>query len=188
MPKLGRKECWRKLTRCKTRNADGGVLRGWATAVVKAVAKISEGVAAGLLAAIFVTFLVQIFSRYALESPFGWTLELCLTLWVWLVFFGGGFVVRHRDHVKFDMLYNAVAARWRRGFALVGAGAIVAAMAVAFVPTWDFIDFLKIKRSATLGVQMRAVFAVYALFMVAVAAVYAVRFVTIWRRGVEDGG
>ena len=41
--------------------------------------------------------------------PFGWTLELCLILWVWLVFFGCAFVVRQRDQVTFDVLYSRLA-------------------------------------------------------------------------------
>ena len=47
----------------------------------------AEAVAALLLAALFLTFLVQVFSRYVMQTPFGWTLELSLILWVWLVFF-----------------------------------------------------------------------------------------------------
>ena len=53
-------------------------------------------VTATMLAAMFVTFLLQIFSRYVLQTPFGWTLELCLILWVWIVFFGCAFLVRKR--------------------------------------------------------------------------------------------
>jgi C4-dicarboxylate transporter DctQ subunit len=159
---------------------------------IRAIAvKCAEGAAAALLAAIFFTFLLQIFSRYVLKNPFGWTLELCLTLWVWLVFFGNAFVVGHRDHVAFDLVYRRAGVRARRLFALIGAAAIVAGMAAAFLPTWDFIDFLKIKKSATLGASMRAVFSVYALFMLAAAAAYAMRFFVILRRGLpadEKGG
>ena len=151
-----------------------------------AAGKAAEGVAAALLAAMFLTFLLQIFSRYALASPFGWTLELCLTLWVWLVFFGGAFVVRRRDHIAFDMVYQQAGPRARRLFATAGAAAIVLGMTAAFLPTWDFIDFLKIKKSATLGVPMRTIFSVYALFMLAVIAAYAARFFCLLRRGPEE--
>ena len=84
----------------------------------------AEAVAAFMLAAMFVTFLLQIFSRYVMDQPFGWTLELCLVLWVWLVFWGNAFVVRERDHVTFDILYLMVPDRLRRVLALVAAGII----------------------------------------------------------------
>ena len=44
----------------------------------------AENVAVGLLAVMFLSFMLQIVSRYVFKSPIGWTLELCLTMWLWL--------------------------------------------------------------------------------------------------------
>ncbi len=61
----------------------------------------------------------------ASNAPLGWTVELCLTLWLWLVFWGSAFCLRDRDHVTFDILYLAVTARlrgcspWSRAVAIV---------------------------------------------------------------------
>ena len=139
-----------------------------------------------MLAAMFLTFVLQIFSRYILLEPFGWTLELCLALWVWIVFWGNAFIVRERDHVSFDILYLAVPQRARQILALISAAAIVAAMVWSFLPTWDYIDFLKIKKSATLKIPMRTIFSIYGIFMIAVALRYAWRFVRILRDGPPD--
>lgn len=133
-------------------------------------ARAAEAAVAAMLAALFATFLLQIFSRYVLERPFGWTLELCLALWVWIVFFGCAFVVRDRDHVTFDILYLSVPPGPRRVFAAASALAVGVALLASLLPTWDWIDFLKRKRSASLGVPMRTIYAVYAVFLVAVAA------------------
>ncbi len=146
----------------------------------------TEFIAAAMLAAMFLTFVLQIFSRYVLLEPFGWTLELCLALWVWIVFWGNAFIVRERDHVSFDILYLAVPRKARQILALVSAAAIVVAMAWSFLPTWDYIDFLKIKKSATLKIPMRTIFAIYGIFMIAVALRYAWRFVRILRDGPPD--
>ncbi|MDJ0784012.1 MAG: TRAP transporter small permease [Desulfosarcinaceae bacterium] len=146
----------------------------------------AEGIMAAMLAAVFLTFVLQIFSRYVINRPIGWTLEVCLTLWLWLVFWGNAFVVRHREHVTFDVLYNAVRPRTRRIFALVGSAAIVVGLAVSFYPTWDFIDFLRIKKSAILKIPMRTVFSIYAIFMISAIVVYAWRFVMILRRGLPE--
>lgn len=143
----------------------------------------AENVAAAMLAAMFATFILQIFSRYVLGSPFGWTLELCLTLWIWIVFWGNAFIVRDMDHVTFDLVYFGVSARIRRLLALVAAAAIAVGFAVALLPTWDYIDFLKIKKSATLKVPLRTIFSIYAVFMVAIILRYAFRFVSVWRHG-----
>ena len=145
-----------------------------------------EGMVAAMLAAMFLTFVLQIFSRYVMNQPIGWTLEVCLTLWLWLVFWGNAFVVRHKEHVAFDVLYNAVQTRTRRIFALLGSAAIVIGLALSLFPTWDFIDFLKIKKSAILKIPMRTVFSVYAIFVISAILVYAWRFVRILRHGVPE--
>ncbi|SMX44709.1 TRAP transporter small permease [Actibacterium lipolyticum] len=146
----------------------------------------AENVAAAMLAAMFLTFILQIFSRYVMSAPLGWTLELCLTLWIWIVFWGNAFVVRHKDHVTFDILYLSVRPGIRRIFALISAGAIAIGLGVSLLPTWDYIDFLKIKKSATLKIPMRTIFSIYAIFIIAVVIRYAWMFVNVLRNGAED--
>ncbi|MEM0921506.1 MAG: TRAP transporter small permease [Pseudomonadota bacterium] len=153
----------------------------------------TELIAAALLAAMFITFLLQIFSRYVLVQPFGWTLELCLILWVWIVFFGNAFLVRERDQVTFDILYLAAPRRIRRVLALIAAGAIVAGMIWSAYPTWDYVDWMKIRKTTTVRnpftgdkIPMRTIFSIYIVFMAAVGLRYAWRFVEVWRKGPPD--
>ena len=65
--------------------------------------------AVGLFVAMFVAFLLQIFTRYVLNHPLGWTLEACVILYIWIVFWTSAFLLRERDHVAFTMLCDAVA-------------------------------------------------------------------------------
>ncbi len=51
----------------------------------------ADAVAAGMLAAMFAIFLVQIAARYVFSLSIGWTVELSLTLWLWIVFWGAAF-------------------------------------------------------------------------------------------------
>lgn len=153
----------------------------------------SEFIAAMLLAAMFVTFLLQIFSRYVLETPFGWTLELCLILWVWIVFFGNAFVVRERDHVTFDVLYLAMPRNVRQTLSLISAAAIIIGMGWALLPTWDYIDWMKIRKTTTVKnpvtgnkIPLRTIFSVYAIFMVAIIARAIWRFAQVLRHGPPD--
>jgi C4-dicarboxylate transporter DctQ subunit len=153
----------------------------------------TEFIAATMLAAMFITFLLQIFSRYVLLTPFGWTLELCLILWVWIVFFGCAFIVQEKDHVTFDIFYLAAPRRLRQVLALIAAGSICVGMLWAFLPTWDYIDFMKIRKTTTVRIPvtgdkipMRTIFSIYGVFMLVIAARYAWRFVDIIRNGPPD--
>ena len=136
-----------------------------------------------MLAAMFATFLLQIFSRYIMQEPFGWTLELCLTLWVWIVFFGNAFIVRDRDHVTFDIFNLKAPDRLRQILALISAAAIAIGMAWSFLPTLDYIQFMGIRNSATLKIPMNIVFSVYVVFMVAVIARFSWWIVSVLRNG-----
>ncbi|OLP42326.1 TRAP transporter small permease [Rhizobium oryziradicis] len=146
----------------------------------------AEAISALMMFGLFATFLLQIYSRYVMDAPFGWTLELCLIFWLWMVFFGGAFIVRERDHIRFDILYMAVPRGPRRVMALISALAIAAAFLWSLEPTWGWIDFLKIKKSATLRVPMRDIYSIYAIFLVAVIAAQLWRIVTLFKHGVED--
>lgn len=146
----------------------------------------AEGMVAAMLAAVFLTFVLQVFSRYVLDSPFAWTVEVCLTLWLWLVFWGNAFVVRYEEHVKFDVLYNGVRPGTRRVFALLGSAAIVVGLAVSLLPTWDFVDFLKIKKSTILKIPMRTVFSIYVIFLVSAILANAWRCYKVARFGLSE--
>lgn len=133
----------------------------------------AEGVAAAMLVALFVVFLVQIAARYLFNVPMGWTVEVCLTLWLWIVFWGGAFCLRPADHIRFDVLYLSVNRPTQRIFGAIAAILIVAAFAVAFLPTFDYVAFYKIKRSNTLGIRLHYVFSIYLLFMLVVILRYS---------------
>ena len=152
-----------------------------------------EFIAAAMLGAMFLTFLVQIFSRYILLSPLGWTVELCLIIWIWIVFFGCAFMVKEKDHVTFDIFYLAAPTKVRQTLALISAAAIVIGMGLALWPTWDYIDWMKIRKTTTVPnpftgekIPMRTIFSIYAIFMVALIVRYGWRFVDVWRNGPPD--
>lgn len=135
----------------------------------------ADDVAAGLLAVMFLAFLVQIFTRYVINYPLGWTLEVTLTTWLWLVFWGSAFCLDDRDHVKFDLFYLAGSRRTRRVLALVSTIAIMGGFLAALPATYDYITFYQIKKSATLRIRLDIVFSIYGIFAVAIIARYALR-------------
>ncbi len=156
---------------------------------VKGFSRLTEAISGGMLAAIFLIFLLQILLRYFF-TPAGWTLELIGILWVWVIFFSCAFIVRERDHVKFDIIYLSVPMRVRQIFAMLAAAAIVVGMLYSFLPTWDYIDWMKIRKTSTVRnpfsgqkIPLRDVFSIYAVFMLVVAARYAWLFFDVMSNG-----
>jgi C4-dicarboxylate transporter DctQ subunit len=134
-----------------------------------------------MLSVMFLAFVVQITARYVFNYPLGWTLELCLTMWLWTVFWGASFSLRNEDHVRFDMIYLNVSPKTRRWLAAIAAIAIVVTMLVALPRTYDFISFLKIKKSGTLRIPLMYVFSIYLVFMVATITIYTRGLVRIFK-------
>lgn len=155
-------------------------------AVLRWLHRRTEDVAVALLAAMFIAFMFQIGSRYVFNAPMDWTLEACLTTWLWGVFWGCAFLLRDRDHVKFDVLYNLAPAGGRRVMALLSAGAIAVAFAAALPATLDYIAFYKIKSSMVLGWRLDYVFSVYGIFAVAVIVYYGLRAFALMRGASPD--
>jgi C4-dicarboxylate transporter DctQ subunit len=166
-------------------------------AALNALRRAAELFVGALMALMFLTFVLQITVRYTARlewiaeavplldpSRYGWTLEFCLLLWVWIIFAGCAFVVRDEDHVTFDVLYNHVPPGIRRWFVILGGLAIFVALAGSLLPTWDKFYILRLKQTATLKhlvgdwVRMRDVYSVYILFLIAVSLRYAW---AVWR-------
>lgn len=165
----------------------------------------AQAVMAAMIATMFLTFMLQIVVRYSARlewlaerfpllepSLYGWTLEFCLLLWVWLVFWGNAFVVRERDHVTFDILYLAVPPPVRRWFIVISGSAICVALILSVEPTWSKFHILRLKKTATLSsvfgdwIRMRDIYAIYVVFLVAVSMRYAWTVYHAIRFGVEE--
>jgi C4-dicarboxylate transporter DctQ subunit len=165
----------------------------------------AEAVAATMMALMFLTFILQIVVRYSArlvwlpeQFPFlnptgyGWTLEFCLLLWVWLVFWGNAFVVRERDHVTFDILFYAVRPATRRWFIIISGVAICIGFIFSIEPTLSKFYILRLKRTATLStvfgdwIRMRDIYSIYIVFLVAVALRYAWAVYRAVKFGVEE--
>lgn len=152
----------------------------------------AESVAGLMMAAIFVTFLIQIAVRYIVgsswftlfdSSMFGWTLETIMVLWLWTIFWGNAFVVRERDHVTFDIVYLWVRPSVRRWLAIIGAVAIVVGLWASIGPTYDKMKILRIKSSATLPIKMLPIYSIYFVFLAVVGLRYAWRAIDVLRHG-----
>jgi C4-dicarboxylate transporter DctQ subunit len=138
----------------------------------------TDNVAVGLLTVMFFSFVLQVASRYVFDLPLGWTLELCLTMWLWLVFWEGAFILRDGDHVRFDLAYHAAGERMKRMLAIVAAIGLIVAFGAALPATFGYITFYKIKHSSTLHIRLDYVFSIYGAFAIAIVIRYAWR---LWR-------
>lgn len=137
-------------------------------AIRKRLSSFAEVVVALLLLSMFGSFLLQILFRYFLSLPVGWTVEWVSIAWLWGILFGYAFVVSERDVIHLDVVYDLMPRGVRRAFDVI-TGLTVAAVFLWTLPkTWDYIDFMKIERTAYMRWNFNYVFFIYMPFAVAV--------------------
>ena len=136
-------------------------------AIVRWLHRRADDFAVVLIATMFVSFLLQIAFRYVLNRPLGWTEEVTVLCWVWVVLWGASFVVRDADEVRFDIVYNAVPERVRRVFTIVASVAFVVLMALSLPATWRYVAFMRREHSAYLGMRFDVLYSIYVVFALA---------------------
>ena len=136
------------------------------------LARRAENIAAGLLAVMFIAFIVQIFFRYFLNFPIGWTSELSVITWLWLVLWGAAFVVKESEEIRFDLIYGAAGRRTRRVMGIITGFSIVILYALSLPATVKYVSFMKVEKTSYLKIPFDWLFSIYVLFLVAVIVRY----------------
>ena len=85
--------------------------RGNRTAPRPLAARRADDLAVALMGLMFVSFLLQIAFRYVLNQPLGWTEEVTVLCWVWVVLWCAAFVLSDREEIRFDIVYSMVSPR-----------------------------------------------------------------------------
>ncbi|CAN5281670.1 TRAP transporter small permease subunit [soil metagenome] len=120
----------------------------------------------------FAAFILQIIFRYILNLPIGWTNEISVVLWIWIVLFGAAFVVREEEEIRFDLIYAAVGPGPRRVMFLLSAVTLVVLYAVSLPASIDYIAFMKVEKSAYIKIRFDWLYSIYAVFVVAAIVRY----------------
>ena len=146
----------------------------------------AENIAAALLAIMFFVFILQIVFRYLLNLPIGWTHEVSVMSWLWLVLFGAAFVVRENEEIRLDLIYSASPERVRRVMQVITAVSLVALFSLSLPAVVDYVMFMKVQKTAYLKIRFDWLFSIYIAFTVAMIVRYLwLGYQAIWGKGPE---
>ena len=147
----------------------------------------AENVLVLMLGAMFAVFILQIVFRYLLNLPIGWTHEISVIMWLWLVLFGTAFVVRDNEEIRFDILYSAVNQRWRRVLVVASAVILIVLFGISLPAVIDYVMFMKVEKTAYLKIRFDWLYSIYAIFAVAtIVRQFWLGYQAIWGRGVDE--
>ncbi len=133
------------------------------TALARASA---EAVPAILLATMFLCFIIQVFMRYVMDNPVGWTVEVCVIAWLWILLWGQSVSVREEDEIRFDIIYGAATPKVRRWFRVLFSIFLVGIYIWSLPALWDFVTFMKIQKTSYLDIRFNWVYSIALIFSV----------------------
>jgi TRAP-type C4-dicarboxylate transport system permease small subunit len=141
----------------------------------------AENIVAGLLGIMFVAFIVQIVFRYFLNFPIGWTSELSVITWLYMVLLGSAFWLKETEEIRFDLVSGSLGPRGRRVIGIMVALAAVVLFAMSFPATVKYVTFMKVESSSYLKIRLDLLYSVYILFAAAVIVRYAWQVIGLLR-------
>lgn len=127
----------------------------------------AENVLAMMLLGMFVVFMMQIAFRYLLNLSIGWTHEMSVALWIWMVLFGTAFVVREVEEIRFDFFWSAAGNNSRRVMQTISSLALIAMFGISLPAVIDYVSFMKVESTAYLKIRFDYLYSIYVVFAVA---------------------
>ena len=138
----------------------------------------ADALGVGLFLALFAVFMVQITARFGFNRPLPWTDEVAVCLYVWVILWAAAAIVPEREHVMFDLVWNAVGRRARQVMRISGHLLIGGLAAWALPACWDYVHFMNREGTPVLGVPFMWVFLPFIALLIALV-IRSLR--AIWR-------
>src|SRR5690606_836951 len=109
--------------------------------------RLSEAVASLAFAGMVGLFGYTIWQRYIVGLPSRWSDELCVIVFLWIIFGAAALVVPYRDHISVGIVHDSMPRGVQRAMQVAGAGIAGAILLAALPVTLDYIGFLWRERS-----------------------------------------
>lgn len=132
----------------------------------------AENLVALMVGVMLAAFLLQVAFRYWLSWPTGWSNELTVVMWIWIVLFGAAFVVREEEEIRFEIFFAAAGRKVRRVMFLLFAAALLVLYGMSLPATVDYVAFMKVERTSYLHIRFDWLYSIYVVFVVATIARY----------------
>lgn len=151
-----------------------------------AARRLCEVISVAMFAALFLTFVAQVFWRYVLRDPLVWTLEVAGILFVTISLFTAATQMSMREHIGMDIVLGTVAPKVRRVLLTISLGLFAVVMLASLPDTVRVLEWMYRERTYAIGFNLGHLFVLMIFFV----AAYVLRAVTmilrLWRAGWQE--
>lgn len=149
--------------------------------VLGAARKLCEIISVAMFAALFLTFVAQVFWRYVLREPLVWTLEVAGILFVTISLFTAATQMPLREHIGMDLVVAALPPRIRRLLLTVSLGLFALVMLASVPDTVEVLKWMYRERAYATGFELGHLFVLMIFFVAAYVLQAVMTIVRLWR-------
>ena len=143
--------------------------------ITQFVRRRAENVVAALLGVMFVAFIVQIGFRYLLNFPIGWSSELSVIAWLYIVMLGSALWLEESELIRFNLVSGLFGRIGKCVVASLVALVALVLYAMSFPAAYRYVTFMKVESTDFLKVRFDILYSVFLLFAAATILRYAWR-------------
>jgi TRAP-type transport system small permease protein len=154
------------------------------------ISQIAQWISVGMFIGMFVLFVVSVIQRYVLVRPVNWVDESILILFLWSTFLTEALVLREREQVTFDVIWDLAGPGLRRAIGLLAAALVAVIFTLAAPTIVDYVTFLWREKTSALEWRLDWVYSCFIIYWLAVIvrAIDKLALLTSssWREHVKD--
>ncbi len=121
-------------------------------ALNRAIQRVENWLAIGLMAASALITILQVVTRYGFNHPLTWPEELCTLLLVWMTFFGASLLLKKEQHIEIDFFTQLMPRRAQQVIGLINVVLIFAFLTVVVWGAYKLQFFQSRHTSVALGI------------------------------------
>jgi len=114
----------------------------------------------------FISFILQIFSRYILRHSFSWTYELSLLCFVWCVLLAACYSLRTDGHVVFSLIYDMLPPNLKHINNIIANTFIILIFGYSIIPITKYIFSISSDYTSILRISYTIAFFPFITFLI----------------------
>ena len=115
---------------------------------------------------LFISFILQIVSRYVFRSPLIWPYELSQIAYLWTILLGASYAGRSNDNIVFSLAYDAASPKVQKIFDIISDTLIIVLFSMMIPATIQFYEFYMTRYSVVFDIQLGIVYFAFVPFVI----------------------
>ena len=146
----------------------------------KQLKRIAEFIGTASYGILFLTFIFQVALRFIFNKPLSWSDELIVILYVFSMFWAGAFLLKEKEHVMLDIIYEHLPPQGKRAFSVAYSVLIGGLFLCAIPASYSYVSFMMREKTPVLDVPFGLVFAPFILFLLSIGLFYVRKLVILF--------